>query len=205
MSPKPGSRSRLWLYIALPFGLYVLFNVVVGGAYVLAVMSANYMEDRTLYNDSPAEARADRAFIDTVVVEPRVVRYGDYEVTFENCWLEQLRTSHRPAWDARRIVTDQPRAVFNLNYRTTYKGQPLAEKAYLADAPTLTCAQGTSGQDIGQNPQGNIAVFADVLADSGLDIELPLHLTLEGGPIRLPERRFVAYPARAKSLVYPAH
>ena len=165
-----------------------------GGAYMLAVMGSNYMDDNTLYCKSPAEARAAGVFIDTVIVEPRVVRYGPYTVTFENCWVGQLRESHRESWDSRRVVTKKPRATVNLNFRATLDNQLITDAM---NSPILSCEQG-GGICLGQQPQQGLSVYADMLPDDHLSIELPLTLTLDYGLKKAPQVRFIAYPAKSK-------
>lgn len=198
MPTNSNSRSRLWLLAILPFGLYALFSVVMGGAYVLAVMGSNYMDDHTIYCDSPAEARAAGVFIDTVIVEPRVVRYGPYTVTFENCWVGQLRESHRESWDSRRVVTKKPRATVSLNFRATLNNQLITDAM---DSPILTCEQVGGGISLGQQPRQELNVYADMLPDGRLSIELPLTLTLDYGLKKAPQVRFIAYPAKSRK--YP--
>ena len=194
MPTNSNSRSRLWLLVILPFGLYALFSVVMSGTYMLAVMGSNYMDDRTIYCDSPAEARAAGVFIDTVIVEPRVVRYGPYTVTFENCWVGQLRESHRESWDSWRVVTKKPRATINLNFRATLNNQLITDAM---NSPILSCEQG-GGICLGQQPQQGLSVYADMLPDDHLSIELPLTLTLDYGLKKAPQVRFIAYPAKSK-------
>lgn len=195
--------SKAWkrtiIYVALPFLLYGLFNVVVGGAYVLAVVGGHYIDDTTLYASSPKEARAAGVYLDTVIVAPRVVRYGDYKVIFDNCWLQQLRTSHRPAWYAARVESKQPRALFILNYRTTYRGKPLGNSI---DTPILTCEEGgTGGHYIGQEANQHLEIYADLLPVRGLMINLPLRLSLDDLSDRLPARTWLAYPVRTPGLL----
>ena len=191
----PTSRSRLWLFLALPFALYVLFNVVGGGIYAIAVMSAHHLSDQTLYCESPDEARAARVFIDTVLVEPRVVRYGPYTVTFENCWVGQLRNSHRENWYSRRVVTKQPRATVNLTLWATHNNQPIKDTN---DSPILSCEQSNGGIYLGQQPRQQLTAYADLLPDGSLNVELPLALALDYGLKKAPQVRFIAYPASFK-------
>ena len=196
MPTNSSSWSRLWLLLILPFGLYALFSVVMGGAYVLAVMGGNYMDDHTLYCNSPAEARAAGVFIDTVIIEPRVVRYGPYTVTFENCWVGQTRESHRESWYSRRVVTKKPRATVDLNFRATLKNQPITNAM---DSPILSCEQGGGGISLGQQPRQHLSVYADMLPDGRLNIELPLALTLDYGLKKAPHVHFIAYPSRSRN------
>lgn len=191
----PASRSRLWLFLALPFAIYLLFNVAGGGIYVAAVMSDNYLSDQTLYCESPAEARAAGVFVDTVLVEPRVVRYGPYTITFENCWVGQLRSGHRENWYSRRVVTKQPRATVNLYFQATRNNQPITDPD---NSPILTCEQGGGGIYLGQEPRQQLSVYADLLPDGSLNVELPLALTLNYGLKKVPQVRFIAYPASFK-------
>ncbi|WP_188563127.1 hypothetical protein [Hymenobacter frigidus] len=179
--------------------ILILFNVVGGGISAAAVMSDNYMSDHTIYCNSPAEARAAGVFIDTVIVEPRVVQYGPYTVAFEDCWVEQLRESRRESWYSRRVVTKQARALVNLNLRATLNNQPIADAD---DSPILTCEQGGGGIYLGQQPQQYLSVYADMLPDGRLNVELPLALTLDYGLKKAPQVCFIAYPA--KSRTHPA-
>lgn len=199
MSTKPATSVRIPLYLALPVALFILYNVVGGGIYAAFVMSDNYMSDHTIYCNSLAEARAAGVFIDTVIVEPRVVRYGPYTVTFEDCWVEQLRESHRESWYSWRVVTKQPRARVRLNFRATLNNQPITDAD---DSPILTCEQGGGGIYLGQQPRQNLGVNADMLPDGRLNVELPLTLTLDYGLKKAPQVCFIAYPARNKN--YPA-
>ena len=195
MTQSLKTRNRIILYVALPFLLYGLFSLIVGGAYVLAVVGGHYRDDTTLYASSPDDARGAGVYLDTVIVEPRVVRYGDYEVTFANCWLQQLRTSHRPAWYAPREESKQPRALFILNFRTTYRGKPLVDSEPSDNVPVLRCEEGGGGTYIGQEANQHIEVYADLLPVWGLAIDLPLRLNLFDGSARLPARTWVAHPA----------
>ncbi len=167
-----------------------------GGYYVLAVVSGYYKDDTTLYASSPDDARGAGVYLDTVIVEPRVVRYGDYEVTFANCWLQQLRTSRRPAWYASREESKQPRALFILNFRTAYRGKPLVDNENSKNNPVLMCEGGDGGHYIGQEANQHVEICADLLPVRGLAIDLPLRLTLLDGSAQLPARTWVAYPAR---------
>lgn len=191
----PTSRSHLWLFLALPFALFVLFNVVGGGIYAIAVMSDNYMGGHTISCDSPAEARAAGIFIDTVLVEPRVVQYGAYTVTFENCWVGQLRDGHRENWYSRRVVTKQPRATINLNFRATRNNQPIPDAD---DSPILSCEQSNDGIYLNQKPRQQLDVYADLLPDGSLNVDFPLALTVDYGLKKAPQVRFIAYPASFK-------
>ena len=198
VTQPPKAWNRTLIFIALPFLLYGLFSVVMGGAYVLAVVGGGYLDDTTLYASSPAEARAADVYLDTVVVEPRVVRYGDYAVTFKTCWLQQLRTSHRPAWYAQRVESTQPRVLFILNYRATYRGRPVVDSE---NAPILSYVNGGGGNNISQEAEQHLAIYADLGPDTSLSEELPLRLALDDGPGQLPTRMLTAYPLRAKQWV----
>lgn len=198
MSTKPVASVRIPLYLALPVAIFILYNALGGGIYAAFVMSDNYMSDRTIYCDSPAEARAAGVFIDTVIVEPRVVRYGPYTVAFEDCWVEQLRESHRESWYSRRVVTKQPRALVNLNFRATLNNQPIADAM---NSPILTCEQDGGGISLGQQPHQNLGVYAGMLPDGRLDIKLPLALTLNTNNDlkKAPQLCFIAYPAKSRT------
>ena len=196
MSTKPVTSVRIPLYIALPIVLFILYNVMGGGIYAAYVMSDNYMSDRTIYCNSPAEARAAGVFVDTVIVTPRKVQYGPYTVTFENCWVEQLRESHRKLWYSRRVVTKQPRALISLSFRATRNNQPITDPD---NSPILTCEQGGGGLYLGQQPRQQLNVYADILPDGRLNIELPLSLTLDYGLKKAPQVCFIAYPAKSKN------
>ena len=195
MSTKPVASVRIPFYLAVPVAVFILFNMLGGGIYAAFVMSDNYMSNRTIYCNSPAEARAAGVFIDSVIVEPRVVRYGPYKVTFENCWVEQRRESHRESWYSRRVVTKQPRATINLNFRATLNNQLITDAD---DSPILSCEQGYHGVFLGQETQQQYIVYADILPDGRLNIELPLALTLDYGLKKAPKVCFVAYPAKSR-------
>ena len=96
-------RSPLRIML-LPILLFLFLWLLSGGAYVAVVVADNYMSNQERYCRAAAEARAAGVLLDTVVVEPRLVRYGGYEVEFGSCWAEQLRESQRPAWYARRRI-----------------------------------------------------------------------------------------------------
>lgn len=191
MLTSPRAWRRLLLFIAFPFGLYGLFSLLAGGAYAVAVVGGNYFEDQTVYGANAAEARATGTWLATVLVVPNQVRYGQWEISFDQCWLEQLRTSHRPAWYKPRTLRWLPRATLNLRYHTRYlgPGKPVA-----SDSPVMSCGQDGGGQYLVPDAEQSRTVYADILPDSTLALALPLDLRLTGGPDR-PVYHFQVYPA----------
>ena len=189
---SPRSRPTLLLFIALPFGLYALFNFLMGGTYVLAIVGSNYMEDKTVYCRSAAEARATSAWVDTVLIVPSQIHYGHWEITFDQCWLEQLRESHRSAWYKPRTLRWEARSVFHLGYHARYFGP--GKLPEMQARPLLTSAQGIGGQYLQQGAEQWYTVYADILPDSTLNIVLPLDLRLEDRPNQ-PDCQLQAYPA----------
>jgi hypothetical protein len=199
MKASPPSL-KFWLLLgSFPFAVYALFSVLIWGAYVLAVMGEHHMRDQTVSADSPAEARAAGVFVDTVLVEPRVVQYGDYTLEFNNCWVTQLRESRRPAWYARRTVHPTNEVSIGLNYRVRYHG---SQPQNPDDAPLLRCDQGYGGYYVTE--AGTLWVRGEVLPPYGTYLlELPLQLTLDDGPGGLPTQQFIAYPAKQRERAHP--
>ena len=66
------------------------------------------------------------------------------------------------------------------------------------NSPILRCEQDGGGIYLGQHPQQNLGVYANMLPDGRLDIELPLALTLDYGLKKAPKVCFVAYPAKSR-------
>ncbi len=201
-APRPSStRTSLLAFLLLPLGIFVLGSMATGGWYVAAVMADNHMSDHTVYCESSAEARAAGLYFDTVLVEPRTVRYGPYNVEFSDCTVAQNRTSHRPSWNARRVEEKQPNAYVSLRYRVRYTGKSRPEP-FSGDAPLLECGQTPGGHylNTGDFGQTQYLGFDVALAAWGntqsLDTNLPFTLTITGHEKGAPDTlRIRAYPA----------
>ena len=116
-----------WTLLAGLLGGFGAVYALLTAWYVLGVMAAHHTDatDRTLLGcDSPAEARAAGTLLDTALVTPRTVRYGAYTLTFTAGWVEQLRTSHRPAWYARPVIRPSSEVWLRLRYRVRRHGPP---------------------------------------------------------------------------------
>ncbi|GAA4356994.1 hypothetical protein GCM10023185_21440 [Hymenobacter saemangeumensis] len=188
-------RSRTLIYLALPFALYLLFNILGGALYALAVMGEHHMRNRTLYSASLAEARHTGGFADTVLVTPRRLQLGDYEVQFDDCWLEQLRSSHRPAWYRPRVERLNNRAAIYLHYRVSYQGRPLPG---YQDAVTVYSEEGGQGSFSPRLERQRLEVYTEILPDSTLNLKLPLSLCLQYLSGKGPKTCAAAYPVSAQ-------
>ena len=201
-APRPnGPRNPLLVFLSLVMGIYVFVNVVFAGWYIIGSMTDDYINDHTVSCESAAEARAAGLYSDTLLVEPRVIRYGPYTVEFFNCFIAQTRRSHRPSWNARRVEEKQPNAWGNLQYRVRYEGVNPPEP-YATGAPLLQCHQCDAGHYLNT---GTFGQTQDMGFDAALinenhaqyiATELPIVLTITGHEKGTPDTlRIRAYPA----------
>ncbi|MCC3156570.1 hypothetical protein LJ737_04930 [Hymenobacter sp. 15J16-1T3B] len=194
MSQRPTSSRPLWFWLALPFGIYALFNVLGGLLYALAVMGEHISragEREILACTSAAEARAAGVLLDTVLVTPRRAQYGRYTIEFTEGWLEELRETERPVWYAARTTRRADRVRLRVHYRVRRQGPPPAEPW---DVPLLRY-----GQDYGATPidqEVPVEVDAPRLRPDYYQLPLPLELRIDDGPGGLPDQVFVACPAQ---------
>ncbi|GAB3829941.1 hypothetical protein [Hymenobacter jeollabukensis] len=193
MSNAPESSRPLWWFLALPFGIFCLYNVLGGLLYALAVMGSHLTHEegpQILSCASAAEARAAGVLLDTVLVTPRRIRYGAYTIEFTEGWLEELRETQRPAWYARPTVRPAGLVRLHIGYRVRRHDSA----APTADAPYLHYEQEYGGTPIDQETP--IEVVAPRLRPDYYHLPLPVRFSLDDGPGGLPARALVACPAR---------
>ncbi|RAK68173.1 hypothetical protein [Hymenobacter edaphi] len=194
MSNAPESGRPLWWFLALPFGIFCLYNVLGALLYALAVLGshlAHEEEPQILACASAAEARAAGVLLDTVLVTPRSVRYGAYSIEITEGWLEELRETQRPAWYARRTVRPAGLVCLRVGYRVRRHGPPPAKPW---DVPLLHYEQDYGDTPIDQETP--VVVVAPRLRPDYYHLPLPVRFSIDDGPGGLPARAFVACPAR---------
>ena len=85
--------------------------------------------------------------------------------------------------------------MFTLAFRATRNNQPITNSN---DSPVLTCEQGGGGIYLGQETRQHLSIYADILTDGSLGIELPLELCLDYGVKNAQRMCFSAKPAKCK-------
>ena len=202
------NNSRIPAHLRHPLftGLLAIGSLALSSCFAVGVVTAHIMDDNTVYCESAAEARAAGLYFDTVLVEPRTVRYGPYTVDFANCTLCQTRHSHRPYFGARRVEKQNPEAWVTLRWRASYEGLNPPEDGLPGGLPILRSNHRRyGGQHLMTGPSRNGHLdFRLPIATEGnrkvLCLDAPFLLTITGHEAGAPDTlRFRAYPAAMRA------